>query len=329
MTRDGTLFPDPKYQSETQLQMLEFVGAIMGLALRMEEQLPFLLSPSVWKAILGEPRTLDDVFAEDPDFAVTLGHVIAHDSGDDLFAALCLTFQVPLIGGTPTSTGVLKSLAPQGERIAVTKANCGAFARLYAAARAREGRHASAAISRGLARVVPLPVLRSLYLPSELEEAVCGPDILDLAAIAKKATFEASFPFEKDRKVAATVFWSIIESLSHADQSKFIHFVTGRSRGLVAMKITSKSGGDGALPSAATCFRQLRLPAYSSPEVLREKLLIAITHGGGFAAEAPSARKVSEAERFARTASGSVDSSFRPQLQREPSLEEEWASPAR
>jgi ubiquitin-protein ligase E3 C len=36
------------------------------------------------------------------------------------------------------------------------------------------------------------------------------------------------------------------------------------------------------LPSAATCFNLLKLPEYSSPQVLKEKLMYAIYSNSGF-----------------------------------------------
>ena len=46
------------------------------------------------------------------------------------------------------------------------------------------------------------------------------------------------------------------------------------------MKI-SHSANINALPIAHTCFGQLDLPNYPSKEILREKLTMAITEGGG------------------------------------------------
>jgi ubiquitin-protein ligase E3 A len=45
----------------------------------------------------------------------------------------------------------------------------------------------------------------------------------------------------------------------------------------------SRNGSDDTrLPSAHTCFNHLLLPAYSSLEVMRDKLRYAITHNEGF-----------------------------------------------
>ena len=58
------------------------------------------------------------------------------------------------------------------------------------------------------------------------------------------------------------------------------------SDGIKQFNIHKAFGGSHLLPSAHTCFNQLDLPEYSSEEMLREKLLIAIREGSegfGFA----------------------------------------------
>ena len=58
-----------------------------------------------------------------------------------------------------------------------------------------------------------------------------------------------------------------------------------RAMKFVISKATSESDEltDIRLPSAHTCFNHLLLPAYSSMEILREKLKYAINHSEGFA----------------------------------------------
>ena len=58
------------------------------------------------------------------------------------------------------------------------------------------------------------------------------------------------------------------------------------SDGIKKFNIHKAGGSQHLLPTAHTCFNQLDLPQYSSEEILREKLLIAIKEGSegfGFA----------------------------------------------
>jgi len=51
-------------------------------------------------------------------------------------------------------------------------------------------------------------------------------------------------------------------------------------------QIRRANGGNHRLPTAATCFNTLFLPAYSSEQVLRERCLVAIRCGSEFDEEA-------------------------------------------
>ena len=48
------------------------------------------------------------------------------------------------------------------------------------------------------------------------------------------------------------------------------------------MQVQKNGSGDERLPTAYTCFHLLLLPLYSSHEVLREKLLQAVSETNGF-----------------------------------------------
>jgi hypothetical protein len=77
-----------------------------------------------------------------------------------------------------------------------------------------------------------------------------------------------------------------LEEFTHAQRSLFLRFAWGRERlppeGQFneEMKIfpNTKADQDSQLPHADTCFFNLSLPAYSSQQLMKEKLLIAITH---------------------------------------------------
>ena len=80
--------------------------------------------------------------------------------------------------------------------------------------------------------------------------------------------------------------WDILEEMSEEDKVLFMIFVSGRSR-LPTNPVADLSQRfqilrvdkpvDG-LPTAQTCFFQLRLPPYTSREMLKERLLYAIRH---------------------------------------------------
>ena len=80
-------------------------------------------------------------------------------------------------------------------------------------------------------------------------------------------------------------FWEVLKDFSHEERAALLRFTWGRSRlPLTAasfsqrFKIQSfgRAPADMYLPVAHTCFFSLELPAYSSIDVMREKLRYAI-----------------------------------------------------
>ena len=85
------------------------------------------------------------------------------------------------------------------------------------------------------------------------------------------------------------MFWRVIESLTAEQQSQFIYFGWGRTRlpdrsskepwKMSLQPCSSSKNKDMYLPIAHTCFFTLEVPMYSSEDVMRTKLLTALTYG--------------------------------------------------
>jgi len=84
------------------------------------------------------------------------------------------------------------------------------------------------------------------------------------------------------------MFWEVVLSFNEVEKKLFLKFISGSDRspidGLSKLKfVVSRNGSEDArLPSAHTCFNHMLLPEYSSIDVLREKLLLAISNCEGF-----------------------------------------------
>lgn len=119
-------------------------------------------------------------------------------------------------------------------------------------------------------------------------------------AAAQFAPFPASFtpnstPLAGWHRLAQPVvqwFWEALASLGPAEQRAFLKFVTSCPRPplqgfrdlhppLCIQKIPIQADAD-RLPTASTCMNLFKLPAYSSAAVMREKLVLAVAHAGGF-----------------------------------------------
>lgn len=124
--------------------------------------------------------------------------------------------------------------------------------------------------------------LKTLVNASQLEQMLCGvEEPLDVQQLRLTARMEG---FDEDFK---EIFWSVLESLDAEQKRRFVVFVSACGRrppeGWQHFELQVQRNGDGddRLPTAYTCFLLL-LPRYSSGELLRHRLLAAITETEGF-----------------------------------------------
>jgi hypothetical protein len=80
-------------------------------------------------------------------------------------------------------------------------------------------------------------------------------------------------------------FWKVVNEFTIQQKVLFLRFSWGRSRLPAAGSFKNfqltrmgKSDPDHALPAAHTCFFTIDLPEYTTINVLRERLVFAITH---------------------------------------------------
>lgn len=206
---------------------------------------------------------------------------------------------------------VTVDLVENGAGIPVTDANRDEYVReyvrhvLYASVERQFG-----AFKRGFERACAggTVAMSSLFRWEELEELICGSPELDFFALEKGTRYDdgydanhptikcvawpvarMSVPCSRDVHVAPRrLFWVVLHRLDEDQKCQFLRFATGSDkapiRGLGSLNLTiSKNTSDqDRLPSAHTCFNHLLLPAYADEDVLRERLLVAITQTEGF-----------------------------------------------
>lgn len=92
-------------------------------------------------------------------------------------------------------------------------------------------------------------------------------------------------------------FWHVIEKFSNEQRLRLLQFVTGTSsipyegfanlRGSTGPRrfCIEKWGKPNALPRAHTCFNRIDLPPYPTPDILYEKLLLAVEETNTFGIE--------------------------------------------
>jgi hypothetical protein len=139
--------------------------------------------------------------------------------------------------------------------------------------------------TEGLSSVLPVELF-PLLTGEELRESICGNPDVDVDLLKKVVEIEG---FEKDAEVIE-FFWETLREMTNNERMQFLQFVWARNRlplresdfeapfKILKDSINQGEKADLALPSASTCFFSLTLPEYSSKEILRSKLLFAITN---------------------------------------------------
>lgn len=112
-------------------------------------------------------------------------------------------------------------------------------------------------------------------------EGIQDIDISELRRATRYIGWDASHRSIRD-------FWSIVKRYDIEQKRKLLEFVTASDRvpvgGMRNLQFTLQRNGidDGHLPSSYTCYGILLLPEYSSKEVLREKMAMALENSKGF-----------------------------------------------
>lgn len=172
----------------------------------------------------------------------------------------------------------------------VDKSNLEEYISLTADATVKSGilRQAEA-FKSGFNQVLPLRSLQ-IFTEEELDQLLCGePNAWSYNELLDHIKFDHGYTSSSPSIIH---FLEILQEFDGNEQRAFLQFVTGAPRlppgGLAALKpkltIVCKESNrwaDSDLPSVMTCANYLKLPCYSSKEVMRERVLYAITEGQG------------------------------------------------
>ncbi|KAI6211923.1 HECT-type E3 ubiquitin transferase [Aphelenchoides besseyi] len=146
-----------------------------------------------------------------------------------------------------------------------------------------------AAFREGFDSVFPLRSLKMLT-PHEVQKLLSGEQYPEWSRDDLINFTEPKLGYSRDSP-GFLRFVDVVAAMTPSERKAFLQFTTGCSSlppgGLAnlhpRLTIVRKvdSGGDGSFPSVNTCVHYLKLPEYSSAEILRERLLAA-THEKGF-----------------------------------------------
>ena len=318
-TRTRRLFPRPAALAlDGGGAMLKFAGAVVGRCVREGQLMEAAIAPGVLMPLVrsatGDAARLGipDLADRDPTMHANLCQVLNYEG--DVENDLCLTFvshsdDYAADGGAGRVAAEVE-LVPGGADRMVTRENRRLYVHLMADFKTNvEPATANRAFLSGLSGVVS-PAALSLFSPLELSRLISGDDRtaggFDVEDLRANCVFDGGYN-ATSRTVC--LLWKVLKSFSPEERGQFLQFVTGCPRPPLLgfrymhphrfkiVKVAAESGGVMAgllaraglkadvsrLPTASTCFNELKLPNYKTERQLRDKLTSALgASGDGF-----------------------------------------------
>nr|XP_033334586.1 E3 ubiquitin-protein ligase HECW2 [Megalopta genalis]XP_033334587.1 E3 ubiquitin-protein ligase HECW2 [Megalopta genalis] len=266
----------------------KFSGRVLGLALVHQYLLDAFFTRPFYKALLRIPASLSDLESLDQEFHQSLMWIKEKDISIE---PLELTFSVTeeLLGRVAE-----RELKPGGRNIAVTEKNKKEYLERVVRWRLERGvAEQTESLVRGFYEVVD-PRLVSVFDARELELVIAGAAEIDLNDWRTHTEYRSGY---HDAHPVVEWFWSSISRFTNEQRLRLLQFVTGTSsipyEGFAALRGSTgprkfcieKWGRPNSLPRAHTCFNRLDLPPYPTPEILYEKLLLAVEETNTFGIE--------------------------------------------
>uniref|UniRef100_A0A8C1E1L1 HECT domain-containing protein n=1 Tax=Cyprinus carpio carpio TaxID=630221 RepID=A0A8C1E1L1_CYPCA len=242
-----------------------YLGVICGMALYNHHYINIDFPLALFKKLLQQSPTLNDLEELSPVEARTLKSLLEEDEDEvvDMFS-----FDFTVNG---------EKLIPNGDQIRVTKANRQKYVDLYVdfvfnKSVKKQFEH----FSRGFFKGCPLDAW-SMFHPEELQELLHGSPKYEWKELQQCASYEKCSASDELIKN----FWTVFFELSEENKKKFLIFLYGTDRVPVggfskrSLKILLLEcpDADDRLPEAQTCFGRLILPKYSDTNTLRDKLI--------------------------------------------------------
>ncbi|KAJ8000716.1 hypothetical protein DPEC_G00183240 [Dallia pectoralis] len=247
-----------------------FLGMLCGKALYNQCVLNLCFPLALFKKLLRLTPTLDDLKELFPTEASALQYVL--DQDEDVVETLDLVF---MDGG--------QELMENGETVPVTTGNRKKYVDMYVDMKLNKSvQNQFAEFEAGFHDGCPIHTWR-IFLPEELMTLLQGEENYDWDKLRENAKC-VGYSHTDD---TIQHFWSVFTDFSVEQKKTFLTFLTGtdrlpRGKSLSRMQMTifhlPSADPDECYPKAQTCNVKLGLPNYSSVDILRDKLLHAITY---------------------------------------------------
>uniref|UniRef100_A0A182X5A6 HECT-type E3 ubiquitin transferase n=1 Tax=Anopheles quadriannulatus TaxID=34691 RepID=A0A182X5A6_ANOQN len=272
------------------LEWYRFAGRVLGLALVHQYLLDAFFTRPFYKALLRLPVSLSDLESLDSSFHQSLLWI--RDNNMDNCGELGLNFTVTEERSDGTSIDI--ELKPNGRNITVSERNKRDYLDRIIKWRLERGvLEQTEWLVRGFNEVVDHRLV-AVFDASELELVISGTVEIDVHDWRANTEYRGGY---HDTHHVIMWFWAVIERMSNEQRLRLLQFVTGTSsiphdgfaglRGSNGLRrfCIEKWGKANALPRSHTCFNRLDLPPYPTPDVLYEKLVLAVEETNTFGIE--------------------------------------------
>lgn len=269
-----TYLPYPKWKSPSLLNMYRFIGILMGVSLRYDLSLPFSFPPLVWKKIMNEEVTIDDLKFIDPVIVNYINTI--KECTEDIFSTIIDSSTKCVVGNF---IGDYEEFIEGGSNIPLTYENKDEMVELIFKFRINEFDKQIDAIRAGLFSIIS-PEIIYLLTVSELEYFICGDQEIDIDTLKNNTVYDG---YNENEDVIKN-FWIVMKELSKEQKSKWIYFVWGVTRVPCTKNWSNKfkiykAGNISELPKSHTCFFRVDLPPYPDYETMKKNILLAIEYG--------------------------------------------------
>ena len=271
---------NPKSEEYSQF---EFLGFLMGICIRTGVYLPINLCSLVWKKIIGEKINKNDIKIFDEGL-YKMGEILCVED-KDLNKELLKNSFGESISTISLSEGTQKKLNKTytyEELVSSVKNRQNLFNEIKSL-RLNESNAQIMSIIKGINKIIPLSVLQ-YYTWEEMERLVCGKKIVDIELLEKNTIISPEL--EKKDYLVKWV-WEIVKEFNEEERIQFVKFCYAQERLpytqeeydqkqiQFSIKFNPQFKKNG-LPRADTCFFFLILPDYTSKEIMKKMISIAI-----------------------------------------------------
>nr|CAJ2479428.1 unnamed protein product [Leishmania braziliensis] len=251
-----SLVPDSQANSIYDLNLFTFFGKIMGHSARAKTPLDIDFSPFFWKFLVDDELTIKDFYTH-------VDSVVEATVKDDNFLLSGVADE--LIPGFAESVEWLDN--DDSDEVAAQQRRTIAERCLVHSMDEQLN-----AIRSGLWKTLSRRVVRCLSW-RDLENLVCGETNLTLPDLQKYIRVQLTGSREAH-------FWQIVEQLSMEQRASLICFASGQRRLPLIRPIMVAENNESVdhLPRAQACGSLITIPQYTSLDMFKEKLLVALQH---------------------------------------------------